>query len=540
MTQLCGGNNYPSQNHIFEDITSLIIMKYLSLFICFLFLGCANSDAPEKTSELGKANLEVTGLPEAKADFEKGLLLLYSFEYEDARDEFESALQRDSSMAMAYWGVAMTYNHPLWRAQLTDSAQYILALRKQRNANTDSELESDFLESLDILYEDGESKEIRDQNYANFFEKLNEKYPNNQEVAAFYSLALLGSVSDGRDVETYEKAGEVASEILETNPNHPGALHYVIHAYDDPQHAEMAMDAANAYAKVAPDASHALHMPSHIFIAKGMWDKVIASNVDAYQASVDRMETKGLKDGARSYHAYAWLQYAYLQNGNAAEAEKMLTAMEEYLKNDPTKGVRSYMIDMKGHFLIDSGDWNSRFAGITVDVTDLNILSNAQTSFQDAMVAFTKNNTGTIDSLIASLDDNIRRQELYLDTVDFKLCLPTQRSAPKPTDIAVTKAILLQIKALREWNIGNTAATEKYIVQSAATADTLDFSYGPPEIQKPVHEFYADWLMTQEQYNKAAIEYEKALEDAPGRRLSEQGLAKAKKSIDTSTLAVID
>ena len=516
------------------------MMKYLSLFICFLFLGCTNSGTPEETSELGTANLEVTGSPEAKADFEKGLLLLYSFEYDDARDEFENALQKDSSMAMAYWGVAMTYNHPLWRAQITDSAQYILALRKQTNADPDSELESDFLESLDILYEDGESKESRDQNYADYFEKLNEKYPNNQEVAAFYSLALLGSVSDGRDVDTYEKAGKVASEILKTNPNHPGALHYVIHAYDDPQHAEMAMDAANAYAQVAPAASHALHMPSHIFIAKGMWDKVIASNVDAYQASVDRMERKGLKDGARSYHAYAWLQYAYLQNGNAAEAEKMLTAMEEYLKNDPTKGARSYMIDMKGHFLIDSGDWNSPFADINVDVSDLNIVNHAQTCFQDAMVAFTNNNTGTIDSLIASLDDDIRRQQLYLDTVDFKLCLPTQRSAPKPTDIAVTKTILLQMKALREWKIGNTAATEKYIVQSIVTSDSLHFSYGPPEIQKPVHEFYADWLMTQERYKMAAGEYEKALKRAPGRRLSVQGLKKAKKLADTSTLAVVD
>ena len=516
------------------------MIKYISLFICLLLFSCTNIEKQEKTSELGTANLEVTGSPEAKVDFEKGLLLLYSFEYEDSREAFSAAMQKDSSMAMAYWGVAMTYNHPLWRTQLNDSAEAILKLREEANAVAGSELESDFLNSLDILYADGETKENRDKNYAAYFEKLTEKYPNNQEVAAFYSLALLGSVPDGRDEQTYGKAGKVASEILETNPNHPGALHYVIHAYDDPRHAEMAMDAANAYAKVAPDASHALHMPSHIFIAKGMWDKVIASNIDAYQASVDRMERKGLKDGARSFHAYSWLQYAYLQKGNFAEAEKMLTAMQDYLKNDPTKGTRAYMLDMKGQYLIGTEAWNSPFTNIRVDVSDLNIVNHAKRSFQDAMVAFKNNDTGKIDSLIASLDDDIRRQELYLDTVDFKLCLPTQRSAPSPSDIAGTKAILLQIKALREWSEGNSSDTEKYIVQSAATADTLDFSYGPPEIQKPVHEFYADWLMTQEQYNKAAIEYEKALEDAPGRRLSEQGLAKAKKSIDTSTLAVID
>ena len=144
-------------------------------------------------------------------------------------------------------------------------------------------------------------------------EQLSEKYPNNHEISAFYALSLLGSVPDGRDDAIYGKGAIIAKGIIEENPNHPGALHYLIHSYDDPAHAHLALNAANSYAKVAPEASHALHMPSHIYLAMGMWDEVISSNINSYQASINRMERKNLDNNARGYHAYHWLQYGYLQ-----------------------------------------------------------------------------------------------------------------------------------------------------------------------------------------------------------------------------------
>src|SRR5690606_11448067 len=119
-----------------------------------------------------------------------------------------------------------------------------------------------------------------------------------------------------------------------------------------------------------------------------------------------------------------------------------------------------------------------------VDVSDLNIMVFAKTSFQDAMVAFYNKNTQQIESIVTALDDDIRRQELILDTMDFKLCLPTMRTEPMPSDIASAKAVLLQIKGLNAWIGADNAGTEKLLVQAIATADTLSFSYGPPEIQK--------------------------------------------------------
>ena len=514
------------------------MIRSIAFIAILFFISCSNSETQEETVRLGTANLEVGGTPEAQGAFKKGLLLLYSFEYEDAREYFENAMEADSTMAMAYWGVAMTYNHPLWRTQFTDSAQAVLQLRANRKAEPQSELESDLLSALDILYKDGELKEDRDKNYAEYLKKLYKKYPNNPEVAAFYSLSLLGSVGDGRNVETYEKAGEIAASVLETHPEHPGALHYLIHAYDDPDHATLALDAADKYAKVAPEASHALHMPSHIFVAMGMWDRVIASNIDAYDASVARMERKGLKDGARSYHAYAWLQYGYLQKGDIKEAGNMLEKMVNYVESDPTKGARSYLADMKGRYLIESNDLNNDFANIKIDVSDLNIMDNAICHFQEGWVAFANGNTGKIDTLITSLDADIRRQALYLDTADFIICLPIQRSIPFPSDIAGAKAISFQLKALKAWVENDNTETDKFLSESIATSDTLSFSYGPPEIQKPPHELYADWLITQGRYDEAIEHYNIQLERAPGRRLCLEGIEKAKVLMGETSLAV--
>ena len=206
----------------------------------------------------------------------------------------------------------------------------------------------------------------------------------------------------------------------------------------------------------------------------------------------------------------------------------MLQKMINYVESDPTKGARSYLAEMKGQYLIDTGDWGKAFTELKVDVSDLNIMVFAKTSFQDAMVAFTNKNTKRMDSIITALDDDIRRQALFLDTVDFKLCLPTMRTSPMPSDIASAKAVLLQIKGLKAWIGADNASTEKFLEQAIATADTLSFSYGPPEIQKPVNELYADWLMSQKRYDDAAAQYEKALDRAPGRRLSTIGLEKAK------------
>jgi len=318
----------------------------LALISCCLLVACSNStkESTQKetknASKLGDIAFDVSGNSVAEPAFEKGLLLLHSFEYEDARTAFLEAQKLDSTFAMAYWGEAMTYNHSLWQRQEKEKA--IAALNKlaptadERAKLAPTSIQKDFLKSLDILFGEG-TKYERDLAYNQFLESLTQKYPDNNEIASFYAISLLGASRNGRDGDLYDKSARIVQGIIKENPNHPGALHYLIHSYDDPVHAHLAKAAADSYAKVAPDAAHALHMPSHIYVALGRWDDVVTSNIASWNASVKRMERKALKDDARSYHAFNWLQYGFLQRGEFDKADKMVFISDERRTNGRNK-----------------------------------------------------------------------------------------------------------------------------------------------------------------------------------------------------------
>src|SRR5690606_23317524 len=173
----------------------------------------------------------------AQPYFKKGLLYLHSFEYEDAAEEFQQARKIDPGFVMAYWGEAMTNNHTLWREQDYDQGNRILqALASEpaeRISLAKTELEKDLIMGVNILYGKGNKSE-RDSSYAAYMKTLYNKYPGNNEIASFYSLSLIGWGLTGRQTPVLEQAAEIAKEVLERNPKHPGALHYLIHAFDDP------------------------------------------------------------------------------------------------------------------------------------------------------------------------------------------------------------------------------------------------------------------------------------------------------------------
>ncbi len=213
---------------------------------------------------------------------------------------------------MTYWGEAMTHNHPLWQEQNYDKGNEILntlaPTPEERVEKAKTELEKDFIGGINILYGKGD-KATRDSSYAAFMLTLYEKYPGNDEVASFYSLALNGWGTTEHEKKILETAAQIGFEVLKRNPRHPDALHYIIHAYDDPQYAALALATADKYALVAPDAGHALHMPTHTYLALGLWDKVVASNIVSWGASKERKTRKNLDNNALGYHTYHWLEY---------------------------------------------------------------------------------------------------------------------------------------------------------------------------------------------------------------------------------------
>lgn len=502
--------------------------KIIFFFIIITIFSCKKE--VKKNDRLGVVAFQVTGNKESQDYFEKGLLLLHSFEYEDAREAFLEAQQKDPNMAMAYWGEAMTYNHSIWGEQDYDAG--FLAVEKAINlkdAGTYSNIEQGFLEAVNVLYKPKTAKVERDNAYKDYMKSLHETYPENQEIAAFYAVSLLGSVPEGRDDVVYEQGAEIAKKVLKKNPKHPGALHYLIHSYDDPYHAELAIEAANSYSKVAPDASHALHMPSHIYVALGMWDDVITSNIDSYQASLNRMERKGLDNDARGYHAYHWLEYGYLQKGNFEKAKQMVLDMERYTKETLSDRSKIHLVFLKGTYLVETHQWNSPIADIEIDVSNLSVAGQAQYYFIEGYEAYAKNNIKDLEVIIETLSNEIDNKSLLVDNISdgFTVCSSLSRSEPTKMDIDQSTVMLIQLKALKAWLNNDDIVTEKLLQESITNEQKLSYSYGPPVIQKPTNELYADWLMTKEKYSEAIKQYGLTLERASKRRLALQGIEKA-------------
>lgn len=504
-----------------------------TVFILLAMLSCQPSPQAETNNEthLGVLNHQFTISKPSQEAFEKGLLLLHSFEYEDSREAFKEAIVADSTELMAYWGEAMTHYRALWGLQDVDAGRAVLAKigasQSQRIMKADNELERDFWEAIEILYGEGELYE-RNKAYANHMAALYEKHPKNLEVAAFYALGLMWSVDGGRDATIFDKSAAIASAILEENPDHPGAMHYLIHANDDPDYAQLSKIAADQYAKVAPDATHALHMPSHIYLALGMWNDVVTSNKQSYQASVNRMERKGLDDKARGYHSYAWLHYGYLQQGRFDKAEMLLTDMLTYTERASTQGAKRYLITMQNAQKIESGQWPANLTPMYVDYDNLGLNSKVTQHFFKVMKAFDNQDNEKIKAEIDTVEVSVQMAELIVTDDGIALCSagPT-RYAPNKSDVVRANVMINQMKAMLAILEKDDILTEKHFIAATTLEDQSVYSSGPPDIPFPSYEQYGEWLLSKDRPEEALKQFNRSLESAMNRAKALQGKMKA-------------
>lgn len=325
-------------------------------------LGAATAGA-ETVGDLGTIDFPTTAGAEAQQAFVRGVLLMHSFEYEDARTAFQRARELEPDFAMAAWGEAMTHNHPLWQEQDREAAMETLRslapTPAARRALAGTEREAMYLEAVEALYGEG-PKSRRDQEYLDAMRRLHQAYPEDDEAQTLLALAILGSVPE-RDFRTYMRAAGLLEKIFAANPNHPGAAHYLIHSYDDPIHAPLGVRAARRYARIAPAATHAQHMISHIDTALGDWDRVVTANAKAVEVSEDRLRRLGQPLALRNKHSLLWLEYALLQQGRYEEARRKLEVMRADAKANPNAGHLFHDAAMRAHFLVAlPGDEESR------------------------------------------------------------------------------------------------------------------------------------------------------------------------------------
>jgi tetratricopeptide (TPR) repeat protein len=304
------------------------------------------------TTQMGALSFPVTGNAGCKKHFTDGMLALHSFMYERARGQFQDAAKADPKCAMARWGEAMTYNHPLWGEE--DPAAARKALAEVRDEAGLTAREKDFLAAARVLSAEGDPKS-RLRGWLAATEKMHKDFPADDEVALEHALALIGNSERLSDQRKLMQAAAIGLDVLQRKPTHPGAAHYVIHAFDTPDHAILALPAAERYAKIAPAASHALHMPSHIFVQLGMWDRVARSNETAWAAS--QADSKGKPIDKYDWHTYSWLAAAYLEQGQVKRAGQLLDELSAKLRGEDNADPRFAYGLILHFYLTDANAW---------------------------------------------------------------------------------------------------------------------------------------------------------------------------------------
>ena len=467
-------------------------------------------------SGLGKISFPTSGSPEAQPWFLRGVLLLHNFQYDDAKEAFRKSQEIHPGFAMAYWGEAMTENHTMWIEQDAEEARAILnrlgPTTETRLAKAPTQREKMYVRAIETLYGPGD-KQSRDEAYAEAMRQLAETFPQDLEAKAFYSLAILGTAQGERNFRTYMKAAAIAEEVFQKNRQHPGAVHYLIHSYDDPIHAPLGLRPARIYAAVAPAASHAQHMPSHIFMALGMWDEVVRANEASWAASEARRKQVGSGSDTPPFHALHWLEYAYLQQGRFDDAKGLVKFVEKKTRETPSGYARGYAAAMRATYIIETRQWN--VGHIQEDRKGLRLPAAASDLFAIGMSAVRMKKLDTAHRASAQL-------KTYLG--------PTPEVSAN-AHMAAVKVMDLQLEGLILVEEEKKEKGLQMLYQAAAKEDERPYDYGPPVPVKPSHELLGEILLHMDRPEEAKKEFEASLERIPNRSLSTIGLKQAMSTI---------
>ncbi len=487
-------------------------MKRLVLILtAFLLCACAapaDDDAHHHEDvtpeQLGTVHFPTSCVIQVQAQFERGVALLHSFWYEEAEKQFDQVVQEDPRCAMAHWGVALSIWHQLWNHPDRKTIKKGLAeVRKAERLHSTNDRERGYISAIDAFYGGSKRRDFHDRAgaYTKVMETNYQRHPEDREGAAFYALALLASAPD-RDTTfaNQKKAGAILEALFAEEPNHPGIAHYIIHSYDSPQLAELGLPAARAYAKIAPAAPHALHMPSHIFARLGLWQDDIDCNLASIAAT---RKTAAMHMGGEShqFHAMDFLEYAYLQSGREADAQRLIDevkAMPEMKDNmygsdfDP----RTYsLVVFSARYALELHHWSD--AASLALVPGANLGDNAVTYWARAIGAARSGNPAEARNDIAeivTIHKTLLRQKKpqFADYVD--------------SDRKEAEAWL----AYAEGNHDQALKTLRTIAEKQEAE-------GDEPLAIPAREMLADMLLDMKQPAPALAEYENDLKFNPNR-----------------------
>jgi tetratricopeptide (TPR) repeat protein len=501
------------------------ILSILGFIFFFLIFSCKNNKPnPELTSlnllrgelilctgdQFGDVSFALSCNYDMRETFDLAISLLHSFEYEEAEKAFVQVLDANPDCAMAYWGVAMSISHSLWYQSDNSYLEKGSKLMEIANKFPTADRERDYLDAITEYYKNWKTlnKHERSLLYEKKMEAIYKKYPDDTEAAVFYALALRASAANtDKSYINQKKSGKILEKLFVEQPNHPGIAHYIIHNYDYPELAHLALPTARRYASIAPASSHAQHMPSHIFTRLGLWDESIESNINSASSARCYSEARNM-DGhwSNELHAMGYLVYAYLQKGDNDNAVKQYEYMKTMYKIYPSNisAIAYPFAAIPARIALENRQWENA-AKIEPHDSELQW---ENYPWQKSLIHFA-------------------RAMGFVYQKDFS---STER------ELEILNSLHMEIE-----NIGNKANANQVLVQIKLTQGCLSFlsdkqSEGIAILQEavemedivgkhgvtpgkliPAREFLADMLMKMNQSDEALLVYEQNLKVNPNR-----------------------
>jgi tetratricopeptide (TPR) repeat protein len=491
----------------------------------------------------GRVHMQTSCSDRVTVDFDRALALLHNFWYNRALERFNKVAKNDPACAMAYWGAAMTYNHPFWDPPShTDETAAGALVQKGLKAQNATPREKLFLDAAAILYKDAGTgtKSSRDARYRDAMEAVYAKYPDD-ETALFYGLSILGAIPEGASGFGEQGRAAVLFEgVYSRHPDHPGALHYLIHAYDDPEHAQLGLKAARAYAKAAAAVPHALHMPSHIFTRLGYWDESAATNLRGWEVSENDVKRDHQSGAYRDFHNLSYLEYAYIQLGRYHDAQHTVDIIADQYRALPSRktapdtpelqsrhvrGRTIYSVpdrvvygyfDMLTRLLVESGRWSDAARiPLIVPSRDFSAVK-LQWEAKDAAV---------------------RGDRAAASAAAAKLVSLSRDAGQHPFVRVIIGLEAAEAEAFAAEAAGYADTAVAKLKQAVAIEDSIDDLSQPPYPPIPATELCGDFMLELNRPAEATAYFEKTLKRTPNRPKAIFGLARAAELLGDSVTA---
>ena len=468
--------------------------------------------------EVGVITFPTSATGEAQNHFLRGVAILHSFGWKQAREQFHAAQAIDPDFALAYWGESLAYNHPLVTnmdpTEPRKALERLAPTAEERIAKAPTEREKGLMRAVEILWGDGDHTQRRFE-YMEAMGDLHEAYPDDPEIAAFYALSLLGvNRLNGNVTERYNiRAGTIALKLLSDNPVHPGAAHYTIHSFDHPINAPLALEAAYAFADIAPAVSHARHMPTHIFIQHGMWDLVSGHNQSAYDVAVELWDPGDALGDA--VHSLDWGQYGDLQRGDYEKARVWIERIEAMVEHEGfevggargaagTARAQGAVPLLKSRYTVETEEWDVR--PVTDEMRSVELLA----------IGLSAARTGDQETLAAA----------------------EKALAENSEGRGYDHVMHMQVSALQHQGMGHPDMATDFMDKAVETVEAMSPPRGSANPVKPVHELYGELLLDLDRPEEAAEMFETSLQRMAGRPRSLLGLARANAALGNTMVAL--